>query len=1603
MTRTIVLSLFLGLLSSLEMLRAGEFAVINQDITFTDSSSGFCFWYNPSQGPTNWLSPDNYYNGQFYCRFEVLAQPTSTPSYLSFCIWGNPTTPGTSPETATPLSPVLGGAGSVTTFNSSPSTWWKQDGGANFADRSSFYRWGIPHWGSNSPPILLAPQGYSTDPRSWAFWAARTNWLPFTVKVTVVAVSQGSTFSGWDTYIGSPDTQAPTAPANLGVTGVTSNSISLNWTASTDNVGVGGYRIYRNGSEVGTSAGTSYTDSGLASNTTNTYWVKAFDAAGNLSPASDSVARVTASGAGATATVPFRHFTIMDPLPGTAYGTAGIPLADFDGDGDLDCAISRREVHGFWWFERRTDSVWVPHLISDSASLAQGLGCAALDVDNDGWIDLVFDQVWFKNPGTLRQQPDSAWTINPFAGQGHDIVAADINGDGRKDIVVFDGNNLRWFNPVLNMASNTVVQNVGHHGGVAPKGVGDLDGDGDPDLVIAGSWFENPGNGVGTWVRHSWPHLLIPNATYGTSIRSWVVDLDGDGNNDIVYSDCDTGYSHVYWVRNEGRGTNWTRFLLPDPPTSPGSVEGTGSFHSLAVADFDLDGDLDIFAGEQEDPDDWGGGKLPMKPHGLRERGVLWVNIGSNPPTFVPQVIQEDNPGWHEACIGDVDGDGDLDIVSKIWNKDGATYHADYWRNDTIVRLDNGIDLTGWHADGGLWQVVDGVIVGQQNPPGSGNGGLLLSDQVFGDFEATFDVWPDWGVDTGFYTRTTTAGKAYQVTIDYQPDNPMGGIYLAGIGEYGFWDFTLTGTNSIQGNPQFFGVNDWPNIWNPNGWNTFHVLVTNNPPHFITWINGTKIKDYQDTQVRLPATGMVALQVHPTVAEWPNGAVTRFRNIRIKDLSNNVPTPDAQAPTTPADFRVAAVTASSVSLSWTASTDNVGVSGYRIYRNGVEIGTCATTTFTNAGLTPSTLYHYAARAYDTAANQSAITPTVTANTSAGGTGGAVPTQGLALWLRSDAGLVLNGGTVSQWTNQSGNSRHATQTTSANQPTLVPNALNGEPVLRFDGVNDFLNFNLPINGSTGLTIVLVLANSASRDPGINQGNYAPIFWDETASWGWTYLSPFQTNVVMRFGTTQTGNLFKYQRPVSISNSYSVTVGVHEGNTDSLHVNGRLVMSVGGKWPPITATVSTPYLGRGASSTYFPGDIAEVLVYTRALSPAERIDVENHLRTQYLPFQLPTIQITSPTNNSSFISPANIGLAANAGGGSGTISQVQFFSGDTLIGQVISPAWSLVWSNVAPGSYSLRARAVDDVGAASLSAPISVLVHAPLSPPNPPDTLTARAVSTNQINLVWHDAATNETGYLIERQTGSGGTYNPVAQLGPDATYYHDLGLAADTAYAYRIYATNEAGLSVPAEALAATPPLPLPPVLSPIGNQALVGGAAWTLASQAHDPNTPPQPLLFSLLQAPAGATINEATGLVAWRPTVAQAGTSNLFTVMVRCQDQWQTNLLPVADAHVIESYPNANYGSQPVLMVKRSSTPGFTRESFLRFDLRGAWGVYGVIANAALLLVPTVASLPGTHALGLLTDDSWTSPASPGQINLPRQPCLALGFHRRGPPLESR
>nr|WP_202425642.1 fibronectin type III domain-containing protein [Streptomyces sp. HUCO-GS316] len=96
------------------------------------------------------------------------------------------------------------------------------------------------------------------------------------------------------------DTQAPTVPDGLRSTGTTASSVSLAWNASSDDTGVTGYDVYRDGTKASTVSGTSATVSGLAASTSYSFTVRARDAAGNVSAASNSLPVTTSAGSGGT-------------------------------------------------------------------------------------------------------------------------------------------------------------------------------------------------------------------------------------------------------------------------------------------------------------------------------------------------------------------------------------------------------------------------------------------------------------------------------------------------------------------------------------------------------------------------------------------------------------------------------------------------------------------------------------------------------------------------------------------------------------------------------------------------------------------------------------------------------------------------------------------------------------------------------------------------------------------------------------------------------------------------------------------------------------------------------------------------------------------------------------------------------------------------------------------------------------------------------------------------------------------------------------------------------------------------------------------------------
>jgi len=374
----------------------------------------------------------------------------------------------------------------------------------------------------------------------------------------------------------------------------------------------------------------------------------------------------------------FQHHFISQDLPVSPQGTGDYgltALVDIDRDGRLDFVLGGRftKPSQLYWFEFQGPDRWVKHVVG--SDYQSDVGLAALDVDGDGWTDLVCSGVWYRNTGKPKTEPFERIVFASNASGAHDILAADIDGDGRKDIVMMGDERtglkaLCWFKIPADPRQPWERHDIGPpvHGAIAPAGIADIDGDGDLDVVCADVWYENKdGKGL-QWV----PHPNIPFGRvgpFGKCVRTAVVDMDGDGKSEIVMADADITESRVVILRNlDGKGGKWSKEELPQSFKY-------GSLHSLAVADLNGDGRPDIIVNEQEE----------LLPEGRQNpRWIAWINEGGG--KFTEQILLDGKLGGHELQVGDVDGDGDIDVCSKpwgtrAWNGVGGKMHVDFLEN----------------------------------------------------------------------------------------------------------------------------------------------------------------------------------------------------------------------------------------------------------------------------------------------------------------------------------------------------------------------------------------------------------------------------------------------------------------------------------------------------------------------------------------------------------------------------------------------------------------------------------------------------------------------------------------------------------------------------------------------------------------------------------------------------------------------------------------------------------------------------------------------------------------------------------------------------------
>jgi hypothetical protein len=236
-----------------------------------------------------------------------------------------------------------------------------------------------------------------------------------------------------------------------------------------------------------------------------------------------------------------------------------------------------------------------------------------------------------------------------------------------------------------------------------------------------------------------------------------------------------------------------------------------------------------------------------------------------------------------------------------------------------------------------------------------------------------------------------------------------------------------------------------------------------------------------------------------------------------------------------------------------------------------------------------------------------LVPTVTP-TMGPGPGGVA---GVALWL--DAGRLSglnNGDAVATWMDGSGNGHEATQGTSTRRPVYVASALNGQPAVRFDGLNDYLgntSFTI-LSGQSGATAFVV------RRTDTKSGNHMAF----------GVVQNDVTSQVYDGNTYTHATMGKYGRVSYGSTAWEIAESVFDGS--GVGNVQRLKMYLNGSGQGLIYTGTIPAVlssgvgyevGRpyGLDLAYWDGDIAEVVVYGRALNEGERLAVQGYLGQKY----------------------------------------------------------------------------------------------------------------------------------------------------------------------------------------------------------------------------------------------------------------------------------------------------------------------------------------------------------------------------------------------------
>lgn len=217
-------------------------------------------------------------------------------------------------------------------------------------------------------------------------------------------------------------------------------------------------------------------------------------------------------------------------------------------------------------------------------------------------------------------------------------------------------------------------------------------------------------------------------------------------------------------------------------------------------------------------------------------------------------------------------------------------------------------------------------------------------------------------------------------------------------------------------------------------------------------------------------------------------------------------------------------------------------------------------------------------------------------------------------------------------------------------------------------------------------------------------------------------------------------------------------------------------------------------------------------------------------------LPTVSLTAPANNANFNTGSTVTLTANASDSDGSISRVEFFNGNTKIGEDLTSPYSFAWANVGAGTYTITAKATDNQNAVKTSAAVTITVTSPNTPPSVAITAPANNTSFAAGASVTISANASDNASVAKVEFFNGNT-----KLGEDTTSPYSFVWANVPAGTLTITAvatdnqnatTTSAAITINVTGNAS----PTVSLTAPANNTSFAAGSAITLTATAADAN-----------------------------------------------------------------------------------------------------------------------------------------------------------------------